>query len=314
MLIEEITAYCDNEYTHNRIYHVCRECRELGIKCRGNSSVGCANCLDAIHYYHGKEAMQDYICPNLINFYTCRFSYKYASEIISLLEVTTLFDDDNNIRIMSIGCGPCPDLMALETFLKKRELSTGKISYVGLDINEIWKPIHNKIKEYYKDKINIEIDFLYNDAIDNFDETFINNTNIIILQYLFSSIYNTKKYDEEALAEIVARIETFLDKLILRIIFFSKHDIPFAIIINDVNSCNCGRDFIDYLTQKIRDCNLSNISTKRYYFNSCYKRDENQTFGRAHRENDILYDIPSNQKKYDPRLKCTSVQLLIDKI
>lgn len=49
----------------------------------------------------------------------CDYTYKYASEIWYLLRKSEVIKSIETFRILSIGCGGCPDLMAFESYLKE---------------------------------------------------------------------------------------------------------------------------------------------------------------------------------------------------
>ncbi len=86
---------------------------------------------------------------------------------------------------------------------------------------------------------------------------------------------------------------------------------PFVIIINDVNSNNCGRDFFLDLTDKLAKADL-HVTYNQYYF-PYNITNVNQQYGNKYESTSILYDkIPERYKKYEPWEKCSSAQLLIE--
>lgn len=50
-------------------------------------------------------------------------------------------------RVVSIGCGGCPDLMAFETYCHQEE-NWKSVKYIGIDVNQNWRAIHEVIKQY----------------------------------------------------------------------------------------------------------------------------------------------------------------------
>ena len=62
------------------------------------------------------------------------------------------------LKVLSLGCGACADLMALE-----RMLPGVKIDYCGIDQNKLWESVHDKIKSYCNNTCNIKVD-LYNNS------------------------------------------------------------------------------------------------------------------------------------------------------
>lgn len=295
MLINEIVDFCDEIYTSQDTKHICKSCNHE-IKCSGD----CKNCLKEIHFPNKfPTGKKDYDCPNLINFYVCDYTYKYASEIWYLLRKCKSIDDLDKYHIMSIGCGGCPDLMAFESYLSENN-STSTISYKGIDINKLWKPVHSKIGNYQSEIIT-KYQFKYVDAIEFFNENFITSTNVLILQYVISHFYNTKQ---------ISKIEKFFDDLIDNIILHKEKGEPLIVIISDVNSNNRGRDYFLVLCKKLGQKHLEGTYSQ-YYFDYDIKSDF-QRYGNKHKSNKVLYTLPSKLDKYNPWRECSSAQLLIE--
>lgn len=295
MLINELVDFCDKQYSSQDTTHVCSDCKHK-IKCSGS----CKKCLEEIHY-PGKypNGKKDYDCCNLLNFYVCDYSYKYASEIWYLLKESETINKINKYHVMSIGCGGCPDLMAFESYIIDNGLSKS-ISYFGIDINELWKPIHDKIKSY-QSKIITKARFKYVDAIRYFNDNIVASTNVLVLQYVISHFYNTDQIDE---------IDKFYDDLIENIVLHKDQGKPFVIIINDVNSNNRGRDFFLDLCKKLANADLHGTYSQ-YYFDYRIKNDY-QRYGTCHKSTSVLYTVPDKLSKYEPWETCSSAQLLIE--
>ena len=297
MLIYELTNFCDNQYKSQNTDHVCHNCNHKE-KCSG----GCKYCLEEIHY-PGRymQGKTDYDCENLINFYVCDYSFKYASEMFYLLSQSQALKEINNYHIMSIGCGGCPDLMAFESYVLS-SCSTKKVQYYGIDKNVLWKPVHNEIKDYLpKSRVKMRAKYVYDDAIDFFAKNIIEDANVIVIQYLISHLYNTKQ---------IVKINQFYDDLISNLIAHRESNNPFVILINDVNSCNRGRDYFKDLCRRLAD-NGFDQSYKQFYFDYRIQNDY-QRYGARHISNEILYDIPKGFEIYQPWQECSSAQLLIE--
>ena len=73
MLIDEIINFCDADY--DSIECNCDDCSNATI-----CGHDCKECLDDIHY-HRNNLRSDYSCRKLLDYYVCRYSYKYCSEI-----------------------------------------------------------------------------------------------------------------------------------------------------------------------------------------------------------------------------------------
>lgn len=296
MLIDYIVDYCNDEFSKQDSKRVCKECKHFG-ECSGS----CKQCLEEVHYPNRYvNGMKDYICPNMINFYVCDYSYKYASEIWYLLKEASKVKKMSEYHIMSIGCGACPDLMAFESFCKENKINK-KVTYYGLDVNELWKPVHKKINTYCKKQGKLEVTFRYADAIEFFNKYYVDGINIVFLQYVISHFYNTKQID---------KIDKFFDDLVDSIVSHKLKGSPFIIMINDVNSCNRGRDYFEDIITKLRENNYHGVCPK-YYF-SYNIQNSAQRYGNKHESNKVLYNVPEGLSKYEPWRECSSAQLLIE--
>lgn len=131
MLIDEIINFCDADY--DSIECNCDDCSNATI-----CGHDCKECLDDIHY-HRNNLRSDYSCRKLLDYYVCRYSYKYCSEIRYALQEID-HDRYRDFSILSLGCGGAADLMAFD------EVCSEKINkYYGIDINEYWDTIHEQI-------------------------------------------------------------------------------------------------------------------------------------------------------------------------
>lgn len=296
MLIDELINYCDNQYSSQDTKHLCDNCNHP-YECSGS----CKDCLKQIHYPeknpYGKK---DYDCDNLINFYVCDYSYKYASEILYLMRKSKLLPDIQDYKIVSLGCGCCPDLMAFEEYVRKSKKNKS-IKYFGVDRNEHWDFVHKAIKKYCINN-NISVKFFYKDIIQYFNEgKKIKNANVLIMQYVISYFYNTRQ---------IRKIENFFDAIVDQILSVKSKNDPFVILISDVNSSRRGRDFFERLYFKIKEAGYK-CTFSKFYFNYRIVND-NQRYGNMHLSNDILFNMPDQINKYDPWTKCSSAQMIIE--
>ena len=219
MLIDEIINFCDADY--DSIECNCDDCSNATI-----CGHDCKECLDDIHY-HRNNLRSDYSCRKLLDYYVCRYSYKYCSEIRYALQEID-HDRYRDFSILSLGCGGAADLMAFD------EVCSEKINkYYGIDINEYWDTIHEQIKcvSGYKVKFSTNVDVLSYLRTNN-----IMNYNVIIIEYLVSFFY--KEIGEMGISQ-------FFDDIIESIVSNKRYDTPMLIIINDVDSCYTGRDTVD---------------------------------------------------------------------
>ena len=111
MIIDTILENCDERHnckSNNR----CDDC-SYGQFCPGD----CAKCLEYIHYPSHAETnapKRKYDCTHMADFYMCKYSYRYTSEIIYALEWMPSLSSEKNLKVLSFGCGPCTDLFAFQ--------------------------------------------------------------------------------------------------------------------------------------------------------------------------------------------------------
>ena len=294
-LIGTIINKCHESY----ISSSCDFCNHINV-CPGSCGGNCKNCLAEVHYpnrtLNGKT---DYDCERMLDFYVCDYSAKYASEMLYLMHESMALKNIDDYHVLSIGCGGAPDLMAFEKYC--HDISADKsVSYIGIDVNEKWKKIHDDIKNY-RTKTLRKTQFFYQDAIsENID---IAHTNVLILQYVISHFYNTNQ---------ISLIEVFFDKIIKQIIQKREKGDPFVLMINDVNSNRRGRDYFVRIIEKISQTDLHNsLHTERFYFDYNIQN-INQRYGICHRSNNIVFKLPKELEIYEPWKECSSAQLLVE--
>lgn len=301
MLIDEMLEYCKNDYSNKN--RACTDCNHP-CECPGDCSV----CLYQIHYKHSDPgARHSYNCRFLSDYYVCRYSFKYTSEIIYALhqnEVSYL-QDKSKLNVLSIGCGPCTDLFALDCLSNAHEYNFDKLKYIGVDLlKDTWERLHNEIKGYSQNDSEIITGFAYNN-INNVIPILIDKefkADLIIMNYLLSDFH---KYGGEI------SVLDFLNKLVYYIVNVCPDT---AIVINDINlasSLGGGRDYFDTLYRKLshsgfRCCQL-------HFKNSV--RGNQYNYGGQYFSNDLLFD-PRFVNKYHsfaPYESCASAQIIIYK-
>lgn len=139
-------------------------------------------------------------------------------------------DNDN---VVSIGCGGCADLTALETFCHENSFNKS-VCYLGIDKNHRWDPIHKAIQAYRISTIQ-NVEYWCNDA--TCFHKIIPNTNVVVLQYIVFTLYHKNGLNDA--------LDNLFDHLIDNIIKYASK--PCVILINDVNSIYKGRDCCDNL-------------------------------------------------------------------
>ena len=295
MLIDHITNFCDAAYKSQDTSVVCQNCVHPH-KCSG----GCKKCLEEVHYPRKyPNGKKDYDCKNLINFYVCDYTFKYASEMLYLIRKSEALKKITDYHILSIGCGGCPVLMAFESYLCENGESK-RIQYFGLDKNRLWKPVHEEVDSYFSDTTS-RATYRYVDALDYIKRNPIRYTNVVIIQYLISHLYNTNQ---------IQAVHNFYDDLVKHVIKLRDPKKPFVILINDVNSNNRGRDYFYDLCKKLRAAGLHGYY-QQFYFDYRIQNDY-QRYGQRHPSINILFDVPRKFDSYEPWTVCSSAQMLIE--
>ncbi len=292
-LIKSIIWFCHDRYINTK----CIVCSHHD-GCPGSFHGNCKKCLEEVHYpIKYPYGMKDYTCERMLYFYVCDYAAKYASEVFYLMEKSEALKQIKDYHVLSIGCGACPDLMAFEKYCHTYSYDS-TVSYIGIDVNERWKSIHERIKEY-RTKTLSKTQFVYQDAVK--DDFSIPETNVIVLQYVISHFYNTGQTKE---------IEKFYTKLLNNIISRREQGKPLVILINDVNSNKRGRDYFEGLIN-ILICSGIQVNCQRYYFDYHLQNDF-QKYGQKHDRTEIMYKIPAELGIYEPWTNCSSAQLLIE--
>jgi len=297
MLINDIMQYCDSEYNNANTRVQCHNCQHID-GCPGS----CKNCLEEIHYpSRYPTGKKEYDCPNLINFYVCDYSYKYATEIYYLLQKSEALREISEYNIFSIGCGACPDLMAFEAYIHQNH-ADGTVIYRGIDKNPLWTPVHNRIQQYNSEIIP-NINLQNEDAFEFLEQFAVGDINVLVLQYIISALYSANGQDS---------IDRLFDLAIGSIVMHRKPAEPFVVIINDVNSNNLGRDLFVNMRDKLSEAGCHG-KCNGFYFDGRHIHNDFQRYGTKHNNATAMpADMAVKYQQYEPWQFCTSAQLLIE--
>ena len=157
-LIHDLTEFCDQEYKPHCQNDPCLDCTHPSGKCSGS----CLECSKQINY-HTEGGRSLYNCQNYIYYYTVKYSWKYASEIMYALKMLD-FSKYPQYQILSLGCGNAPDLMAFDAL--RFTYGNKNFSYRGYDISDCWQTIHRKIIDYSARYPNATVQFEISDVFD----------------------------------------------------------------------------------------------------------------------------------------------------
>lgn len=287
LLIDQITSQCNSRYQSTRC-----ECCSYPRHCPAS----CELCLEYIHFPQRAACKRLYDCYRMADYYVCKYAHKYASELVYAFEkLQGLYGV--NLKIMSIGCGPCTDLLAID-FIEQQGIFTGSIEYRGIDLNRVWEPIHREISRFANN--SYDITFYYQNVFELI-QTILEGTwspNLVVFQYVFSDMQKNATQKE---------IENFISQFVLYANTLSQNS---YIVINDINLQACqggGRDYFESLRRK-----LDNYEELRYHFNNS-KRPTHYNYGVEYPHNDLRVELPDTLRDYSPYSSCASAQMLLYK-
>lgn len=264
--------------------------------CENNCQGGCEECLNAIHFSHDDRP---YNCSNIVYFYTCKYTYKYSSEVDILISKLKSLKSFKAFNVLSIGCGPCTELIGLLR-CSERSGFNKPITYAAFEMNEIWKPIHGFFIDQFKNLSNNNIRFSYSDACQAIPRLNLRNVewkpNILILQYVLSDM------DKASM-----QIKPFIDDLFSKVISYMP--LYSYIIINDINHWKA-RQWFDYLKNKFNKKYIA-WNYRGYFENNNRKAYE---YGTMHTSNRLTCPVDNViDRKYHPWKFCSSAHLVLKK-
>lgn len=280
MPVNRLVSFCHESITKNG------KCADCLLECLNSCNI----CLQEIHFGN----LRTYDCQNMIHCYTCSYIYKYASEIGHLFNLLQ-YNSFTHFNILSLGCGPAPDLFAINQFLiqQDRELP---ITYLGVDNNHLWDSTQGTIEEIFPD---YSIDFDLHDVFDFLDS--LNNLptieyNVVVLQYILNEL---NSHSPE-------RIQEFIDKLV----DFIVNRLPdnSTIILNDINHYDV-RNIFSRIFVAANIHNLVSYSAYRFL------NPPTHTYGGTlHVSDTILFNVPVEiSRVHDVKSPCSSAQVVIYK-
>lgn len=307
MILNTILSKC-NERQIYRNHDNCNNCSFANF-CPGD----CKKCLDYIHRppLAAKNGMPErkYDCPNMADVYTCKYSCRYTSEMIYAFMRMKDLRNLSNLRVLSFGCGPCTDLLALEYLRSRGEMVFNNMEYHGIDYSKnVWENIHGDIKALQTD--NFKMEFFYEDACDIIKEIAEGTwtPNVVVFQYVFSDMQK-----HTSAKQINGFIQTFANY------FNQKMERNSYIVLNDINlsiSYDGGREYFDKLYGQLENAirrkgRFRDDNTKSIYYPNGYPYGEDSDGEFA--ENKNFFNL-SPWRSYRPFNTCASAQMIIKKV
>lgn len=285
-LIRDYVDFADDLYLNHSCTKKCAECEGSCIRCLRKQN------------YEGKH--QGYNCDKGCGAYVCHYTYRHMAEMRYL--VSKMKNLPVYTKVLSIGCGPCSELISIEYELPKL-LQKYHIDYLGIDMSEKWSPYHDKLKEllglYNR---NATAGFKYNDIANCFEELQWERFNIVVLNYFLSDFRSAHKGSMIPVKHLCISLNETI---------FSKMPANSYVLINDINHYK-SRDTFDALIRSIG----RHKEVKKYRFEEPRKVLQKDTSSYTNYGNAIL-TLPKKfssgifKREYSPWEECRSAQVLI---
>jgi hypothetical protein len=192
----------------------------------------CYNCL-----YAGFRVTPDtYNCEKKNNYYVLKYGSSYISEIYHYLDNSQIIESfgADNINILSLGCGFCPDYYAISQYITDKGLGV-HFHYNGLEYSAAW----GTTRLSHANAICTQADLL--------NPFSFQNIHIIMLNKVFSTIFR-HEFANEFLFNLSNAINTSMQQNSI-------------LVFNDINHIAMGRDLFDKSISPL--FSISNI--KKYY-------------------------------------------------
>ena len=287
-MIQELVDYCKTQY----------ERESCNVPCIDQSRTSCTDCLKEIHF--DRESARKYDCIKMCYWYVCQDIYRYATEMLWLFHEKglSLKTRQNPLRICSIGCGPCSELVAFEEYYKNKDLPF-EFSYTGFDTNIIWNPIQEYIGTLSSYPNNVS--FYHKDVFDYYAKV-VERPNVIILNYMLSDML---KYGKDALVSFLKKLGDFVETLP-----------SCALLINDINlglNDSQPRFYYGSIVNMVKNKSKGHkVSVSCSHFGNSKK--DYYRYGAERVRSDILFKVPEEiSTKFVTNTECHSAQLLIIK-
>jgi len=291
-MISKLTSLCCKRYKESKCW-ICSY--------RKHCPHDCGKCLHYIHTPSAAPAPRKYDCGHMMDYYVCKYSHKYMSELCYALKRLKDVREVDKLKILSVGCGPCTDLMAIEHLWKNGDYKFSSLDYRGVEINpRIWDKIYDDIRAINPDCFSFSI--IDRDICKYVDELLEEDwhPNLIILQYVFSDMQKHSLQND--INHMISAMGQFIDSCSTNT----------YIICNDINLSkrwNGGREFFDDLYNGI----TSDTKCRRMHFNNSNKTGH-YNYGDEYPSNELVITPPQTLELFEPYTSCTSAQMIIKKV
>ena len=301
-MITNLLDACNRRFISERHNKACPNCKYTGY-CP-NTHGECESCLELVHYpsrLAESAPTRKYDCTHMADFYVCKYAHKYVSELIYAFNMLRDLRTQQNINVLSFGCGPCTDLMALEYLRQTGAYNYTTLEYRGIDYGkDVWGNIHKDIKNACSN--GTQAKFAYEDAREVMGKLTTNRwiPNLVVFQYFFSDMYKNAET-----SEITSFINSFAD--------YANTKMPenSYIVLNDINLSTRykgGREYFDKLLAMMNNCHH-----RRWYFHNNNAGRSAYPYGTQFDNNSLFFNDISAYEFYNPYNSCSSAQMLIKK-
>lgn len=290
-MLNELVRLCDERYQS----HHCEEC-SYDIYCPND----CEKCLKYIHYPQDAPAERKYDCKRMMDYYVCKYAHKYTSELIYAFSMLRDLRNKRHLNVLSIGCGPCTDLFALNYLNNKGTYNYTTIDYRGVEINtEIWSNIYNDIVDIIPRSWSFEV--IPEDICDYIDILLQQDwkPDLVVMQYVFSDMH--KHTQPQVITAMISSLAQYIDSC----------DKNTYVVCNDINltvNRNGGREYFDQLYHKM--CTRS--TPRKFHFDNSNKP-KHYEYGYEYESNALIVYPGNELASYHPYKSCASAQMIIKK-
>jgi hypothetical protein len=299
-MLQQLLSACDNRFQSERHGKTCGGCTYTGF-CP-NDACECEKCLELVHFPDrvvvGAPPRQ-YNCTHMADYYVCKYACKYVSELIYAFERLKDLMSLQNIKVLSFGCGPCTDLLALDFLRQRGDYCFTNLEYRGVDYSkDVWANIHRDIKT--KHSAGVDVKFAYSDARDLIDKIVADKwiPDLVVFQYFFSDMNK----NAEA-SEVSAFVNAFAEYTNTKMLDNSY------IVLNDINlsiKFGGGREYFDRLLTQMNN----GVHVKGHFHNN--SRPNTYDYGQQFEHNKLFFDI-STLALFSPFGSCSSAQMIFKK-
>ncbi len=287
-IIEDYVCFADKYYQSQ----ICK--KDFSSSCHND----CIQCLDNQNH---KGIARKYDCEKRCGAYLCHYIFRHVMEMCCLAH--SIKNLPEAIKVLSIGCGPCSELISLEHEISQIQ-QNHCIDYLGIDMSEKWRPFHLELPNLMlKHNKNVSAKFVYKDIVNTMEELKEESFDIVVFNYFLSDFKSLNNNSMIPVRNLCSILNDYV---------FSKMPEDSYILINDINHNVKARDSFDALIRA--------ISRHKIVFKYRFKKPENvlQEYTQSYiNRGDCPWKLPAYSREgrfeaeYSPRTDCASAQVLI---